>query len=137
MSRKLKDWVRLDASGVPVIGSNIRRPKRPTSGKWQLIDVTGCCGPELTVTASAFPNDAPVLEISCDGSARISVPLDDINVEFTNIHEAVEYLNRKLNYLGNFYIESDVIKLKLKESIANTICGSHSDIEAELSNGDE
>ena len=53
MSNKLRYWVRLDSENIPVVGSNVNRPRRPKFGKWKEIEKVDCCGQTLTYAAAA------------------------------------------------------------------------------------
>ena len=137
MSRKLKDWVRLDASGVPVSGSNIRRPKRPVSGKWHQIYPIGCCGPKIAIdntTSADFPNEAPELQFLCEDVAVVTFGLDiaQNSPNFADQYEAVDWLNQHFGYLGNFYIENGSIQVQVNPEFANWICSDPAEVTAIL-----
>lgn len=48
----LKSFVRLDASGKVIPGSNILRKNKPKVGKWMQIPTYECCDPYLTVCST-------------------------------------------------------------------------------------
>lgn len=118
MSQKLRDWVRLDAKNVAVAGSNIRRPKRPVSGRWQEFEAIDCCGPELTYTPAAAIVNVK-LTILCDAVAKLTLTLVD---DTTTIYETVSVLNKNAGYLGYFSTDGTVITFQVKTRVKTAFC---------------
>lgn len=119
MSSKLRYFVKLDSSNVPVIGSNINRVKRPSTGNWQEIEPIDCCGPELTFT----PEDeyaAIIFTLSCDASEVFVASFED---SAASIYALAAFLNKSLGFLGYFSINADDdLVFQVKTKVVTALC---------------
>lgn len=120
MSKKLRDFVRLDGKNIPVTGSNIRRPKKPTSGLWMEIEHPDCCGPTITYTPS-FPLTDLVVVVACNASTVLTVSSTQ---DFTTIVDLVNYLNNSVSVVGHFTSDSTIVSLKVDSKFAKTVCAA-------------
>lgn len=123
MNPKLKTYIRIDANGRDIAGSNVLRTKMPVTGRWRELDSSLCCAPYIAIETT--PADAYVSNIV------ISILCDDIEVmaitstgDSTTIQEMVDILNANFSYLGTFSTDGTIITLKLHLSIAETLCAS-------------
>lgn len=120
MSKALRYFVKLDSKNVPVAASNINRPKRPKSGKWQEISsaVKVCCGPELRYTPS-FPVTNIVLVLLCDAVAKITSSSTE---DATTITELVNFLSAEFPYLGAFSADGAEVVFQVSQDVKESIC---------------
>lgn len=119
MNSKLRYWVKLDSKNVPVGGSNVNRPKRPTAGRWTQIEPIDCCGPELTYTPLS-EYSAIVFTLTCDATAVIEASFSETA---SNIHQLVGFLNKSLGFLGVFSINADDdVVFQVKSTVSTALC---------------
>lgn len=120
MNNKLRYWVKLDSNNVPVIGSNINRPrtKTPKAGRWREIETVDCCGPELTYAADATITNIEFI-LLCDASPILTVTLTDDSVSLQNL---ADILNNKLSFIGYFSVDETNIVLKVKKKVSDVLC---------------
>lgn len=120
MSNKLRYWVKLDASGVPVGGSNVNRPKKPVNGRWIEVDGGDCCGPVISVIPS-FPITDTVVTLLCDASP---VFVSSSTYDFTTMVNLINYLNNNVSSVGVFSAVGTAVHLHVKKKLAKSICAS-------------
>ena len=114
-----KVYVRLDAGGNPIAGTNVTRLKMPKTGSWRQIDANTCCFPytELTVTPADVTDNDFTLTILCDATTLLTVKVYT-TAATTTIDELVDALNTQLSYLGQFFVDGSDIKFKLKLDVS-------------------
>ncbi len=118
---KLNTYIRIDANGRDIAGTNVLRTKMPVTGRWRQLNANLCCGPYIAIETT--PGDTYVSDIV------ISILCDDIEVmaitstgDSTTIQEMVDVLNANFSYLGTFTTDGTTITLKLHLPIAETLC---------------
>lgn len=122
-SNLLSTYIRVDASGREVPGTNILRKKKPVTGKWLKVPAYTCCNPFVFVsqTPVSVALASVNLTILCNGVSMLVVKAP---VATTTLAGVVSALQTYFSYLGDFAANGTAVELKLNTSIANTLCAA-------------
>ena len=121
MNPKLKTYIRIDANGRDIGGSNVLRTKMPVTGRWRELSAYECCyaAVDVTLTVVDFETDN-TFTLECDGDVIAVFTVTSTSP--ATLEDFVTTLNTSLGYLGVFSTDGTNVFLKLKLEVANTLC---------------
>lgn len=125
-SNILKAYTRVDNSGRLVPGTTVLRRKTPVTGRWVEEAAYLCCGP--SVFLSSTPADVSLATVTftlnCDVTA-VGTNVITPTAATVTIQDVVATLNDAIPFYGLFSVAANDtdIELRLKEDIANALCG--------------
>lgn len=118
---KLHTYIRVDASGRDVPGTNILRLKRPVTGNWREVTAYQCCTAFTLV--SSTPADVTLsgvtFTLSCDAEV---ISVNNISTATTTLAGIVTLLNANLSYYGKFVANGTAIDLEFNSELATALC---------------
>lgn len=123
-NNKLHTYIRIDASGRDIQGTNVLRKKIPVTGKWRESNAYECCNPVLTTSLDSTPASLSLTTVNfhlrCGG-----VDVANLSVVSTTTNQAtlITALNTNFSVYGVFTpLSTTGVTLALYQSIADSLC---------------
>ena len=118
-----KSYIRIDASGRDIAGSNILRKKKPVTGKWRELTAYQCCNNVVTQKLISTPASTAltVVNFSLLCGATVVSKLS-VTATTTTLAQVVAVLNTNFSMYGVFTVVGLTITLDLIKSIGDAFC---------------
>lgn len=119
LSPRLKEWVAQDNRNQDIAGTNKYQKTRPKTGRWRQITPQPCCAAfQLSYTPEDVTGSSFDVEISCDGTAFVTLLVTPDTAPTADINAVVKMLKAKAGYLGKWSTDGTVIELQLSSVVA-------------------
>lgn len=114
----LKTFIRIDPSGTDINGSNVRRLKKPVTGRWrEVTDETSCCAPFYEAQGTFNASSTATFTITADTGETLVVSTNIITV---TIADAINAFNSIASYIGRaFEVSATVIGINVYYDVAH------------------
>lgn len=117
-------FIRVDASGRDVVGSNVLRRRKPVTGRWRQLNAYECCNPLLVQSIDSTPASFSLTTVNfhllCDG---VAVADRSVVSTTTNQTTLITALNANFSVYGVFTpLSTTGVTLALHDDIAQALC---------------
>lgn len=119
----LHTYIRIDASGRDIAGTNVLRRKLPKTGKWRQLDAYECCNFDVTILTST-PADVTLTTVNFTlNCGAVAVIKNAVTATSTDLASLVGILNTNFSFYGTFSVSGTTdIQLDLVKSIGEGLC---------------
>lgn len=122
-NNQIKSYIRVDASGRDIAGSNILRMKKPVTGKWRELVAYLCCSNVVTTPLISTPASVTLSSVNFSllcGATTVSKL--SVATATTTLAQVVAALNTNFSMYGVFTVVGSTISLALIQTIGTSLC---------------